>query len=97
MHDRISAEIDSEDSRHFEQFILNPLSPMFIAMDGMYDCFAGAKTDRRIDRLMHLYRTEKHDENSMSCNSNKGWRREKPESSLILALQYPVVKVDEII
>jgi hypothetical protein len=70
---------------------------MFIAMNGMYDCFAGAKTDRRIDRLMHLYRTEKHDERSVSCNENKGWRREKPESFLILASQYPVVKVDEII
>jgi hypothetical protein len=44
-----------------------------------------------------IYRTEKHDERSVSCNDNKGWRREKPESSLILALQYPVVKLDEII
>jgi hypothetical protein len=70
---------------------------MFIAIDGMYDCFAGAKTDRRIDRLLHLYRIKKLGEHSVSCNSNKGWRREKPESSLILASQCPVVKVDEII
>jgi hypothetical protein len=69
---------------------------MFIAMDGKYDCFAGAKTDRRIDRLLHLYRIKKHDEHSVSCNGNRGWRREKPESSLILASQCPVVKVEEI-
>jgi hypothetical protein len=68
---------------------------MFIAMDGMYDCFAGAKTDRRIDRLLHLYRIKKHDERSVSCNGNKGWRRDKPESSLILASQCSFVKVEE--
>jgi hypothetical protein len=94
MHDRISAQIDSEDSRQFEQFILNPFSSVFIAMDGMYGCFAGEKTDRRIDRLLHLYRTKKHDEHSVSCNGNRGWRREKPESSLILASQCPVVKIE---
>jgi hypothetical protein len=69
---------------------------MFIAMDGMYDCFAGAKTGRRIDRLMHLYRIKKHDERSVSCNGNKGWLREKLEFSLILASQCPFVKVEEI-
>jgi hypothetical protein len=67
---------------------------MFIAMDGMYGCFTGEKTDRRTDRLLHLYRTEKHDERSVSCNDNKGWRQEKPEFSLILASQYPFVKVE---
>jgi hypothetical protein len=69
---------------------------MFIAIDGMYDCFAGAKTDRRIDRLLHLYRTEKYDEHSVSCNGNRGWRREKLEFSLILASQCSFVKVEEI-
>jgi hypothetical protein len=67
---------------------------MFIAMNGMYDCFAGAKTGRRIDGLLHLYRIKKHDEHNVSCNGNKGWRREKPEPSLILASQYPFVKVE---
>jgi hypothetical protein len=32
----------------------------------------------------------------VSCNGNKGWRREKPEFSLILASQCPFVKVEEI-
>ncbi len=67
---------------------------MFIAMDGMYDCFAGAKTDRRIDRLLHLYRTKKHDEHSVNFYGYREWRREKRESYLILASQYPFVQVE---
>jgi len=67
---------------------------MFIAMDGMYDCFAGAKTVRTMDRLLHLYRKEKHGERSVSCNGNREWHREKLESSLILASQYPFVKIE---
>jgi hypothetical protein len=43
-----------------------------------------------------IYRTEKHDERSVSCNDNKGWRREKPEFSLILSSQCSFVKVEEI-
>jgi hypothetical protein len=43
---------------------------------------------------MHLYHTETHGEHSVSCNGSRGECREKPESSLILASQYPFVKVE---
>jgi hypothetical protein len=49
---------------------------------------------RAIDRLLHLYRTEMHGEHSVSCNGNREWHREKLKSSLILASQYPFVKIE---
>jgi hypothetical protein len=65
---------------------------MFIAMDGMYDCFAslqgrnsleqrrsscrGAKTVRMIDWLPHLYRREIPGEHRESCNGNRAASRE---------------------
>ena len=55
-----------------------------------------AVDSRTIDRLLHLYRKEMHGERSMNCNGNRGWRREKLESSLILASQCPFVKVQKV-